>query len=47
MGITVSLELGDDLWVEGDSFMYGEGEERRLAEVGWVKGKMVWICVKR
>ena len=46
-GVTVSVELGDDLWVEGDSFMYGEGEGRRLGEVGWVKGRTVWICVKR
>ncbi len=47
MGVTALVELGDDMWAEGDSFVYGEGEGRRLGEVGWVKGKTVWICVKR
>lgn len=46
-GVTVSVEMGDDLWVAGDSFVYGEGEERRLAEVGLVQGRTVWLCVKR
>ena len=46
-GVTVAVELGDDFWVEGGSFVYGEGEGRKLAELGWVEGETVWICVKR
>ena len=46
-GVTVLVELGGDLWVDGGSFMYGEGEGRKLSEVGWVTGRTVWICVKR
>ena len=46
-GVTILVELGDDLWAEGVSVMYGEGEGRRLSEVGWVEGRTIWICVKR
>ena len=46
-GVTTLVDLGDDLWVEGESVVYGEGEGRRLSEVGWERRRVVWICVKR
>ena len=47
MGVTVCLEMGDDLWKKGWSLLYGEGEGRRLSEWGWREGRTIWICVKR